>query len=195
MRRTRLVLAAALTAAAAGCSSSTTSPAAVGSSTSPASVPSSVAASSSPSASSSALGSPLGSAQSATALGVTIKATAVSYRVITLTASNEELLPAGTRVALVQATGCVTANKSGDGIGLTRAPWSLVTSTGATVQPLSAHGADDWPGSLYPDDSTVATPSGRCRSGLVPFSLKGVTGSVAAVEYNVHGIVLDWSVS
>jgi hypothetical protein len=184
--------ACAIVVGIAGCSSPRPGAVAAVTTTHPAS-PAATTAATSPSAS--GLGVALGKPQSATALSVTIKATAVSYRVITLTSANEELLPSGTKVALIQATGCVTANGSGDEIGLTWSPWTLVTSTGATVEAIGAHGTSDFPGSLYPDDSTVATPTGRCRSGLIPFSLAGVSGTPAAVEYNVHGIVLDWAVS
>jgi hypothetical protein len=188
--------AAAVVLLTAGCSSSRPAPAAaLPNSPSASASQSSPAAAPPPSASSSQLGQALGAAQSASALGVTIKATASRYSVVALSASNQETLPAGTKVALVQAQGCVTANSSGSDVAMTWKPWTLVTSTGATVQALSVYGDADWPGSLYPNDSAAATPAGRCRSGLIPFSLTGVSGSPAAVEYNVHGIVLDWRVS
>lgn len=194
MRKTLLCAALLSAAAVAGCSSSTTPAAA------PAAPASSAAASASPSpapatsaADPSPTGTPLGSAQSASALGVTIKATPATYKVITLSADNAEQAAAGTQVALVQAMACVTANNSGQGIALTWTPWTLVTTDGATVKPLDTYEAKDFPGSLYPNDSQSATPVGRCRSGLIPFSLAGITGAPAMVEYNVHGIVLDWA--
>jgi hypothetical protein len=190
MRTVKTATAAGLLlAAVTACSSSSPAPAASNVAASSAQASASVA--SSPSAS--GLGVAIGTAQSASALGVTIKATTTSYTVVTLTGSNQETLPAGTKVAIIQAQGCVTANTSGSQVAMTWKPWTLVTSTGATVQPLSVYGTKDWPGSLYPNDSTTATPAGRCRTGLIPFSLAGASGVPVAVEYNVHGVVLDWA--
>ena len=181
------VLAALLLAA--GCSSSHPAPAAAPSSSPAAPAPTSPAAVS-PSAS--GLGVALGTAQTASGQGEAIKITASSYKVVTLTADNQELAAAGTKIALVRAEGCLS---SGADVAFTWSPWTLVTADGATVKPLSTYGTRDFPGSLYPNDSTVATPAGRCRSGLILFSLAGVSGSPVAVEYNTQGIVLDWHVA
>lgn len=190
MRTSTTVTALAMALLLAGCSSSQPTQVAA----SPSSQAASAQASGAASPSASVLGDALGTAQTASALGVTIKATSSSYSVVTLTGSNQETLPTGTKVAVIQAQGCVTVNTSGSDVAMTWKPWTLVTSTGATVQPLDVYGTNDWPGSLYPNDSNTATPAGRCRAGLVPFSLAGVSGVPVAVEYNVHGIVLDWNV-
>lgn len=190
MRSIKLAAFGAALLLAAGCSSSHPAPAAA--SGSPVAGQSSPAASPSPSASPSGLGVALGTARTESAQGEAIKVTALSYKVITLTADNQELAASGTKVALVQAEGCLTG---GGDVTFTWSPWTLVTSSGATVTPFSAYGTRDFPGSLYPNDSTVATPAGRCRSGLIPFSLAGVSGTPVAVEYNTDGIVLDWRVA
>lgn len=191
MRSIKPVAVLAALLLAAGCSSSHPAPAAAPPS-SPAVVPAQSSPAAVPSPSASGLGVALGTAQTASAQGEAIKVTASSYKVVTLTADNQELASAGTKIALVQAEACLT---SGADVAFTWSPWTLVTSNGSTVTPLSAYGTRDFPGSLYPNDSTVATPAGRCRSGLIPFSLAGVSGSPAAVEYNVQGIVMDWSVA
>lgn len=129
-----------------------------------------------------------------TSTGVTVKITAMSYRVITLGSQNQELAKAGTKVALVQARMCVTADKSGTGVGLTWRPWSVLTSAGAAYTPLSAHGTQDWPGALYPNDASATYHAGTCRSGLIPFMFTGPDEPVT-VEYNAHGGVYDWRLS
>lgn len=187
MRSTTAVsAAAALLLAAAGCSSSHPAPAAAPSNSRSASTaPSSPAASASPSPSAAAGGFPLGTVHSAKGSdGVTVKMTASSYKVVTL---------AGEKIALVQAEGCLVAY-SGP-VSFTWSPWTLVTTGGATVTPLSHFVTNDFPGSLYPNDPQSATPVGRCRSGLIPFSLNDVTGMPAMVEYNSASVVMDWRVS
>lgn len=196
MRTTTIIGIGAALLLAAGCSSSHPAAAPVATQSSAAPAVSASSAAPNPSSSPQGDGKPLGTAQTATSSsdGVTIKVTASSYKVITLSADNQELAAAGTKVALVQATGCLVSYSGGNAVSFTWSPWTLVTSSGATVTPLSAHGTADFPGSLYPNDSQSATLVGRCRSGLIPFSLANVTGTPVMVEYNVSGVVLDWNI-
>ncbi|HZU54837.1 MAG TPA: hypothetical protein VFA06_03105 [Actinocrinis sp.] len=189
--------AAALLAAVAACSS-TASPTATASSPPSASAsPSGTNSSPSPSPSPSGSAAPaLGTEQTFADAGdgVTIKVTATSYRVVTLSTENQELAKAGTKVALVGVRMCVTADKSGNGVGLTWSPLSVLTAAGAAYTPPSAYGTQDWPGPLYPNDANLTYHAGTCRSGLIPFLFTGADQPVM-VEYNAQGGVYDWRLS
>lgn len=191
--------AVATVVAVAGCSSSA-APSAAGSSGPPSVAPTSAVPSTpappSPSPSPSpSFGQALGTSDTPPAQdGVTITLTVTAYQVITLSSENQELLPGGTRVALAKVKQCLTGNTSGDGIVMTWAPWTLLTASGETVKAISAYGTDDFPGPLYDNDASAIVPTGACRSGLVPFSLKSVSDPIVTVEYNANKIVEDWRV-
>jgi len=189
---------AGLAVSAAGCSSGGGAPTASGrpsasaSSPTPSTAPSIAPPSPTPSQAP-AQGAPLGTEYTFddTAHGVTVKVTATSYKVVTLTGENQELLPAGAKIGLVGARVCVVRDASGAGVGLTWNPWSLVTAQGEAYTPVSAYGQGDWPGPLYPNDASLTYHVGTCRAGLIPVHITG--GDVPVqVEYNTQGGVYDW---
>lgn len=195
MRRT-LAAVLLLTLAAAACSSNApqaNTAASTKPSTSTSAAPASAAASPSPSPTNT--GKTLGTEQTFvdSSDAVTVKVTATSYQVTTLTNENQELAKAGTKVALVGVRMCIVADKSGQGVGLTWSPWSVLTAAGAAYTPPTAYGTQDWPGPLYPNDASLTYHAGTCRSGLIPFMFTG-TDQPVTVEYNARGGVYDWRI-
>lgn len=135
----------------------------------------------------------IGTTQTQSSDGVTDTIQVTGYQVITLTGENQEGMPAGSRIGLVSVKHCLTANTSGDAIGFTWAAWSVLDASSHSADALSAYGDRDFPGPLYPNDVDKAVPTGQCRAGMIPFSLKGM-GPVTDVEYSVDGKTADWAI-
>lgn len=175
-----------LTAALAGCSSNPTTPAAASTGTVKATAPSSPSTASGPA---------LGAVHTVSAGGVTLTVQATAYTTMTLPADNQENLPGGTSLGLVSVRACITANSSGQGVALDWDAWTVVTATGPSAKALTSSDASDFPSALYDDDPNSAVPTGGCRAGLIPFSLKGLGGPVASIDYSAEGTLAEWGVT
>lgn len=191
----RLILLAAIPAALlAGCSGAPATATSSPSASVPSTAPSATTAASSPAAPTPTSAPTLGTAQTMTGdddIATTV--TVTTYKVITLSAENQELLPGGTRVALIQVRQCVAADAPGP-VSMSWSPWILITAQSETLTPLDAYGTRDFPGPLYDNDENAAVAAGQCRAGLIPFSLQHVTDAVAQVEYTGYDQPMTWSI-
>lgn len=138
---------------------------------------------------------PVGTVQTLSSGGVTITAQVASYRVVTLEAGNPEKAPAGTRVGLVSAKVCVTADSINGGVPMSWIPWDMLTAQGQTVPQMRAYEGADWPSALFSDNAMDIVPVGQCESGLIPFDLTSLSSPAAQVEYYGAASLEIWSVS
>ena len=149
---------------------------------------------SAPAAPSTASGPALGTVHALSASGVTLTVQAAAYTTMSLPADNQEDLPGGTPIGLVAVRVCITANTSTQGVALDWDAWTVLTAAGDSAQALTSADGSDFPSALYDDDPDTAVPTGSCRAGLIPFSLKGLGGPVATVEYSAQTATAEWAV-